>query len=101
MLTVRGAAATALLALCVAAPTAVAHQGNPNYRSQVRSITPAVDGLEAQVLGYDDRSRIIDDAHRGLSVAGERWVRIGRTADQIDAIIARERAAHAGRRVRV
>ncbi|HEX6341096.1 winged helix DNA-binding domain-containing protein [Umezawaea sp.] len=30
---------------------------------------PAFDNA---ILGYDDRSRIIDDAHRGLSVAGER-----------------------------
>jgi hypothetical protein len=32
---------------------------------------PAFDNL---VLGYDDRSRFIDDAHRGLSVAGTRFV---------------------------
>ncbi|WP_410640199.1 winged helix DNA-binding domain-containing protein [Amycolatopsis sp. lyj-346] len=32
---------------------------------------PAFDNA---ILGYDDRSRIIDDAHRGLSVAGERVV---------------------------
>ncbi|GAB3141614.1 winged helix DNA-binding domain-containing protein [Amycolatopsis stemonae] len=32
---------------------------------------PAFDNA---ILGYDDRGRIIDDAHRGLSVAGERVV---------------------------
>ncbi|QKV79726.1 winged helix DNA-binding domain-containing protein [Amycolatopsis sp. Hca4] len=32
---------------------------------------PAFDNA---ILGYDDRTRIIDDAHRGLSVAGERVV---------------------------
>lgn len=32
---------------------------------------PAFDNA---LLGYDDRSRIVDDAHRGLSVAGERVV---------------------------
>ncbi|OXM62211.1 winged helix DNA-binding domain-containing protein [Amycolatopsis vastitatis] len=32
---------------------------------------PAFDNA---ILGYDDRSRIIDDTHRGLSVAGERVV---------------------------
>jgi hypothetical protein len=32
---------------------------------------PAFDNA---ILGYDDRSRIIDDAHRGVSVAGERVV---------------------------
>ncbi|MGC4814966.1 DNA glycosylase AlkZ-like family protein [Micromonospora sp. DT228] len=39
---------------------------------------PAFDNA---ILGYDDRSRIIDDAHRGLSVAGERVVLVdGRAA---------------------
>jgi hypothetical protein len=39
---------------------------------------PAFDNA---ILGYDDRSRIIDDAHRGLSVAGERAVLVdGRVA---------------------
>lgn len=32
---------------------------------------PAFDNV---VLGYDDRSRLIDDAHRGLSVTGARFV---------------------------
>lgn len=72
MLTVRGPAAAALLALCVAAPTAVAHQGNPNYRSQVRSITPAVDGLEAQVLGYDDRIELRNEGDNTVVVEGYR-----------------------------
>ncbi len=39
---------------------------------------PAFDNA---VLGYDDRSRIIDDQHRGLSVAGARFVLVdGRVA---------------------
>ncbi|GAA0805084.1 winged helix DNA-binding domain-containing protein [Spirilliplanes yamanashiensis] len=39
---------------------------------------PAFDNA---ILGYDDRSRIIDDAHRNLSVAGERVVLVdGRVA---------------------
>jgi hypothetical protein len=39
---------------------------------------PAFDNA---VLGYDDRSRIIDDAHRGLSVLGTRFVLVdGRVA---------------------
>ncbi|NUV50868.1 DNA glycosylase AlkZ-like family protein, partial [Streptomyces sp. CAI-78] len=39
---------------------------------------PAFDNA---VLGYHDRTRIIDDAHRGLSVAGERVVLVdGRVA---------------------
>ena len=39
---------------------------------------PAFDNA---VLGYDDRSRIIDDEHRGLSVVGARFVLVdGRVA---------------------
>ncbi|MCF7551741.1 winged helix DNA-binding domain-containing protein [Pseudonocardia sp. WMMC193] len=39
---------------------------------------PAFDNA---ILGYDDRSRIVDDAHKGLSVAGDRAVLLdGRVA---------------------
>jgi hypothetical protein len=50
---------------------------DPDTPAQVRFL-PAFDNA---VLGYDDRSRIVDHAHRGLSVAGERVVLVdGRVA---------------------
>ncbi|MEV1047464.1 winged helix DNA-binding domain-containing protein [Streptomyces sp. NPDC049916] len=50
---------------------------DPGTPAPVRFL-PAFDNA---ILGYQERGRIIDDAHRGLSVAGERVVLVdGRTA---------------------
>jgi len=47
--------ATAVIALLLGAPVALAHQGNPHYRSLVTSVTPAVKGVDVSVLNFDDR----------------------------------------------
>jgi hypothetical protein len=50
---------------------------DPDTPAPVRFL-PAFDNA---ILGYDDRSRIVDDAHKGLSVAGQRAVLVdGRVA---------------------
>ena len=72
MLSVRVAAAAALVALCAVPPSVAAHEGNPNYRSQVRSIAPAIDGVEAQILNYDDRIELRNDGDTTVVVRGYR-----------------------------
>jgi hypothetical protein len=67
---IRPAAATALIALCALAPAAAAHQGNPNYNSEVRAIVPAVGGLQAQVLGSDDRIELRNGSDSVVVVEG-------------------------------
>jgi hypothetical protein len=69
---IRGAVAAALAVLCVAAPAALAHEGNPNYRSEVRTIAPALPGLEARVLNYDDAIQLAYEGERPLVVEGYR-----------------------------
>ena len=67
---IRGAAATALIALMALAPTAVAHEGNPNYSSKVRAVVPAIDGLEAEILGGDDRIELRSGSDSVVVVEG-------------------------------
>jgi hypothetical protein len=63
--------ASLFLALALALPAiAEAHKGSPNYRSTVRAIQPAVPGLKAQVLNYDDRLELINQSGRDVEVRG-------------------------------
>ena len=59
-------AAVALLS----APPAAAHQGNPNFRSVVDSITPPVKGVTLNVLNYDDRFELTNHSGRTVTVQG-------------------------------
>ncbi len=47
--------AAAVVALLIGAPVALAHQGNPNYRSVITQVAPAVKGVDVSVLNFDDR----------------------------------------------
>lgn len=70
------AIATALLLPASAA----AHQGNPNFRSEITSISPADAGLEAEVLNFDDNIQLFNRGEQTVVVEGygeEPYIRIG------------------------
>jgi hypothetical protein len=71
------AAAATLLLVC--APHAAAHEGNPNFRSEVTAVTPSSDGLDIEVLNFDDSLRLTNRTGEDLVIEGydgERYARI-------------------------
>jgi hypothetical protein len=67
---ITGSAAIAWLCAALLAPPAFAHGGNPDFRSEFRTIRPAVPGLEVQVLNYDDRLLLINRTGKTVLVRG-------------------------------
>jgi hypothetical protein len=65
-----GALCASALAVAIMAAPAIAHQGNPNYRSNIRSVTPPVRGLSLTVLNFDDRLQVINRTGRTVVVPG-------------------------------
>jgi hypothetical protein len=66
----RPATAVALAALIAAAPPAFAHEGNPNFLSQVEAITPRTDGVTVEVLNRDDRLLLHNTSGEDVVIAG-------------------------------
>ena len=66
----RRAGALALAVAALLAPPALAHEGNPNYRSTVRAVDPASEGLSVQVLNFDDRLELRNDSGRMVTIMG-------------------------------
>jgi hypothetical protein len=66
----RRALALGVAAALLFAQAAAAHQGNPNYRSIVDSVTPAVKGLTLHVLNYDDRFELTNHSGQTVTVQG-------------------------------
>lgn len=67
---IKPAAVLALLALLLAAPVALAHEGNPNYRSVVKGVTPAVEGATFEILNFDDRVLLHNTSGKDVEIFG-------------------------------
>ncbi len=52
------------------APIASAHQGNPNYRSVIRTVTPRVPNVTFQVLNYDSYIQLLDQHGHVVTIDG-------------------------------
>ena len=61
------AAATVLL---LGAPVALAHEGSPNFLSQVNSVSPSVDGVDVEVLNRDDRLLLRNTSGQDVLIEG-------------------------------
>ncbi|HYZ81773.1 MAG TPA: glycosyltransferase family 39 protein, partial [Solirubrobacteraceae bacterium] len=60
--------AVAVAALLAGPPAALAHKGNPHYRSTITHVTPAMHGLSVSVLNYDDRLQLQNTTGRTVTV---------------------------------
>jgi hypothetical protein len=56
--------------LLLAAPVALAHEGSPNFLSQVNEVTPAAEGVDVEVLNRDDRLLLINSGSSTVLVEG-------------------------------
>ncbi len=62
-------AAAALCAVAAAAP-AGAHEGNPDYESLVRGVSPALTGFRVDVLNGDDRLQVVNRGPSAVTIEG-------------------------------
>jgi hypothetical protein len=64
-----GAAVLALVPGALAT-SAAAHGGNPDFRSEFRTVQPAVPGLSVEVLNYDDRLLVTNRTGKTVLIRG-------------------------------
>jgi hypothetical protein len=62
--------AIALAVLLVVPAAALAHEGNPNYLSQIDAVTPATPGVTVEVLNRDDRLLLHNTSGRDVVIEG-------------------------------
>ena len=67
---IKPAALVAFVALLFAAPVALAHEGNPNYRSVIKGVTPATNGASFEILNFDDRVLLHNTSDQDVEVFG-------------------------------
>lgn len=79
---VRGALGVLFLLLAVIMPSAAdAHEGNPNYRSEIIAILPAsaAEGLRATIQNFDDNIELVNRTGKDIEILGydeEPYIRI-------------------------
>jgi hypothetical protein len=59
-----------MIATLTGASPALAHEGNPSFRSEVNRVRPAVPGLSIEVLNYDDRLLLTNRTGKTVLVRG-------------------------------
>ena len=73
----------ACVVLALAAPGALAHGGNADYRSVIERVTPSVPGVEVEVLNYDADMELIAGDGNEVTIygyEGEPYARVLPTA---------------------
>jgi hypothetical protein len=65
-----GTCVAAAAALLAGAPAALAHEGSPNFLSQINEVTPAAAGVDVEVLNRDDRLLLSNDGKATVLVEG-------------------------------
>jgi hypothetical protein len=62
--------AVATVALLALPGVALAHKGNPNFRSVITAVAPRADGVKLDVLSGDDRLELINQSDKPVVVYG-------------------------------
>ncbi len=70
MRNLRLAAAIAAALLAIAAPSAAAHEGNPDFRSVIDQVDPSTPGLDVEVVNFDDSLRLINHSEEDVVIEG-------------------------------
>jgi hypothetical protein len=62
--------ATTALIIGISASPALAHEGNPDYRSVIDRVTPKVPGVSFEVLSYDSYMQLLDQHGHEVVIDG-------------------------------